>query len=139
VGDLVGLVPVDELRPRVDEILAFLTGLLIPHMEATEHTLHPELQRLFEGRDFLGPTRRQHGEIRSHIEEIRRVRAQFDAGPLAASHAVVLRRVIFQLYAELKVHLAEEQQCLAIVEHSVTPERAEALADAMAHAGSELT
>ena len=41
VGDLVGAAPVAELRPRVDEVAAFLNGLLLPHMEAAEHTLYP--------------------------------------------------------------------------------------------------
>jgi SAM-dependent methyltransferase len=137
VGDLVGNAPVDELRPRLDEVLVFLTDLLLPHMEATEHILYPELQRLFECRDLLDPMRREHAEIRDHIVEIRRIRALFDAGPPAAAQMASLRRVIFQLFAELKVHLAEEQQCLPIVEHSVPPDRAEALADAMEHAGIE--
>lgn len=139
VGDLVGLAPIDELRSRVDGVLAFLTGLLVPHMEATEQTLHPELQRLFECRDSLGPMKRQHAEIRSHIGEIRRIRTQLAAGPPSTAQAAALRRVIFRLYADLKVHLAEEQQCLPIVEHSVTPDRAEALAAAMEHAGTERT
>ncbi len=139
VGDLVGLAPVDELRARVDEVLAFLTGILIPHMEATELTLHPELQRLFECRDLVGPMKRHHAEIRRHIGEIRSVRAQLDAGPLSAGQEMALRRVIFGLYAELKVHLSEEQRCLPIVGHSVTPDRAEALAVAMEHAGTDVT
>ena len=83
--------------------------------------------------------RRAHDEIRGQIGEIGRIRAQLDSGPLSATAAVALRRVIFRLYAALKVHLAEEQECLPIVEHNVTPDRAEALAVAMEHPGTELT
>jgi ubiquinone/menaquinone biosynthesis C-methylase UbiE len=139
VGDLVGLAPVDELRAGIDAVLAFFTDILIPHMEATEHTLHPELRRLFECRDLVGPMKRQHAEIRRHIGRIRRIRAELDAGPLSVAQSAALRRDVFRLYAELKVHLAEEQQCLPIVGHSVTPDRAEALAVAMEHAGTDLT
>jgi hypothetical protein len=48
---------------------------------------------------------------------------------------VALRRVIFRLYAMLKVHLAEEQLYLGIIEQGVSAEGAEKLATAMDHLG----
>jgi hypothetical protein len=44
--------------------------------------------------------------------------------------------VIFHLYALLKVHLAEEQVYLDILDRREAPEMSEALAAAMAHPGS---
>jgi len=132
-GDLVGIAPIDELQGRVAELLAFFTTMLLPHMEATEQALYPEFQRLVPCRDLLESMRREHSEIRGQIDEVRRLHSQLVAGELTTSDAAELRRVIFGLYAKLKVHLADEQECLPILEHGVTPDKADALAAAMDH------
>jgi hypothetical protein len=135
VGDLVGAGPVGELRPRVDEVAAFLNGLLLPHMEAAEQTLYPELERMLQNRHSMTPMRREHDEIRQLVAELVRLQLRLDAGPLHMSETVALRRVIFRVYAMLKVHLAEEQLYLGIIEHGVSAESAEKLAAAMDHSG----
>jgi hypothetical protein len=132
-GDLVGIAPVDELQGRVAELLAFFTTMLLPHMEATEQALYPEFQRLVPCRDLLESMRREHSEIRGQIDEVRRLHSRLAAGVLTTGDAAELRRVIFGLYAKLKVHLADEQQCLPILENGVTPDKADALAAAMDH------
>ncbi len=135
VGDLVGSAPLSELRPRVDELAEFLNGLLLPHMEAAEKTLYGELERLLQNRHSMTPMRREHDEIRQLVTELVRLQHRLEAGPLQTNEAVALRRVIFRLYGILKVHLAEEQLYLGIVEHGVSPEGAEKLAAAMDHSG----
>jgi hemerythrin-like domain-containing protein len=135
VGDLVGSAPVADLRPRVDEVAAFLDGLLLPHMEAAEHTLYPELERMLQNRHSMTPMRREHSEIRQLVAELVRLQERLDAGPLHTSEIVALRRAIFRLYAMLKVHLAEEQLYLGIIEQGVSDEAAEKLAAAMSHSG----
>ena len=135
VGDLVGVAPVAELRPRVDEVAAFLTGLLLPHMEAAENTLYGELERMLQNRHSMTPMRREHDEIRQLVAELSRLQRSLGAGPLHTGETVALRRVIFRLYAMLKVHLAEEQLYLGIIEHGVSAESAEKLAAAMEHGG----
>jgi hemerythrin-like domain-containing protein len=133
-GDLVGA-PVAELRPSVDATSAFLNDLLLPHMEAAERTLYPELERMLQNRHSMTPMRREHDEIRQLVAEVVRLQARLDAGPLHTSETVALRRVIFRLYAMLKVHLAEEQLYLGIIDHGVSAEGAEKLAAAMDHSG----
>jgi hemerythrin-like domain-containing protein len=135
VGDLVGAAPVAELRPRVDEVAAFLNGLLLPHMEAAENTLYRELERMLQNRHSMTPMRREHDEIRQLVAELVRLQLRLGAGALHTSDAVALRRVIFRLYAMLKVHLAEEQLYLGVIEHGVSAESAEKLAAAMDHSG----
>lgn len=135
VGDLVGGAPVAELRPRIDETATFLTDLLVPHMEAAERTLYPELERMLQNRHSMTPMRREHDEIRQMVAEFVRVQHKLDAGPLQTSETVALRRIIFRLYAILKVHLAEEQLYLGIIQHGVSTENADALAAAMEHSG----
>jgi hemerythrin-like domain-containing protein len=135
VGDLVGGTSVADLRPRIDETAAFLTDLLVPHMEAAERTLYPELERLLQNRHSMTPMRREHDEIRQLVAGFVRLQQKLDAGPLQTSETVALRRVIFRLYAILKVHLAEEQLYLGIIQKGVSPDGADALAAAMEHSG----
>jgi hemerythrin-like domain-containing protein len=135
LGDLIGSAPLAELRPQVDEAAAFLTGLLIPHMEAAEHTLYPELERLLQNRHSMTPMRREHAEIRQLVDGLLHVQKEIVKGQLSTGGAVALRRVVFRLYALLKVHLAEEQLYVRIIEHGVSADAADALAAAMAHEG----
>ena len=136
VGDLIGTAPLTELRPKVDELSAFLTGLLIPHMDAAEQTLYPELERLLQNLHSMTPMRREHGEIRKLVADLGRFQARVDDGRLSTGDAVALRRVVFRLFALLKVHLAEEQLYLGIIEKGTSAESAAALAAAMEHAGT---
>ena len=135
VGDQLGTASVAELRPRVDDLAAFLNGLLLPHMEAAERTLYPELERMLQNRHSMTPMRREHDEIRKLVAELVRLQQRLDAGPLHTGETVALRRVIFRLYAMLKVHLAEEKLYLGIIEHGVSAESAEKLAAALDHSG----
>lgn len=135
VGDLVGAAPVADLQPRVDEMASFLNGLLLPHMESAERTLYPELERMLQNRHSMTPMRREHAEIRQLVAELVRLQQRLEAGPPHTSDTVALRRVIFRLYAMLKVHLAEEQLYLGIIEHGVSAEDALKIAAAMDHSG----
>jgi len=135
VGDQLGTASVAELRPRVDDLAAFLNGLLLPHMEAAERTLYPELERMLQNRHSMTPMRREHDEIRKLVAELVRLQQRLDAGPLHTGETVALRRVVFRLYAMLKVHLAEEELYLGIIEHGVSAESAEKLAAALDHSG----
>jgi hemerythrin-like domain-containing protein len=135
VGDLIGSVPVAELAPRLDEVCVFLTDLLVPHMEAAERALYPELERMLQNRHSMTPMRREHAEIRTLVEDLARRRTGIDEGRLTVADAVALRRVVFRLYAMLKVHLAEEQLYLDLIEHEVSADAGATLASALEHAG----
>ena len=69
------------------------------------------------------------------VDGLLRVQKDLDKGQLSTGEAVALRRVVFRLYALLKVHLAEEQLYVGIIDHGVSAEAADALAAAMEHAG----
>jgi hypothetical protein len=135
MGDLIGSVPLAELRPRVDDAATFLTELLIPHMEAAERALYPELERMLQNRHSMSPMRREHGDIRRLVDDLVLIQQDLDKGHLTTGAAVSLRRVVFRLYALLKVHLAEEQLYIGIIDHGVSAEAAEALGAAMEHGG----
>lgn len=136
LADLIDSAPVAVLRTQVDETVTFLAGTLIPHMETAERTLYPELERMLQNRHSMSPMRREHAEVRHLVEQLRQIRQHLDSEQLATGDAIALRRVIFRLYALMKVHLAEEALYVGIVEHGVSTEAADALAAAMAHAGT---
>ena len=90
---------------------------------------------MLQNRHSMTPMRREHVEIRTLVDDLARRRTGIDEGRLTVAEAVALRRVVFRLYAMLKVHLAEEQLYLDLVEHDVSAEAGETLASALEHAG----
>ena len=67
------------------------------------------------------------------VDRLRRVRTTQKQWEAFASEMIALRRSVFALYALLKVHLAEEDLYLKVVEKGVTEEVAGVLAVAMEH------
>ena len=135
-GDMVATASPADLRTRLDKTHAFLTEVLIPHIAATEATLYPELERMFQNVHSMAPLRREHAEVRRLTAELARIREQMGEQKISVGASIALRRVIFRLFALLKVHLAEEQVYLDILNRREAPEMADALAAAMAHPGS---
>lgn len=125
----------DEARASLDEMSGFLTGTLLPHIDAAERTLYPELERMFQNRHSMAPMRREHTEVRRLVAELADLTAEVDATRLTLGRTLALRRVLFHLFSILKIHLAEEEAYLRIVEHGVTADVADMLAAAMDHPG----
>jgi iron-sulfur cluster repair protein YtfE (RIC family) len=128
--------PADEVRRSVDAMSAFLSDTLVPHVDAAERALYPELERMFQNRHSMAPMRREHAEVRRLVAAFAKLTTQVDAGQVTIGRTLALRRVIFQLYALLKIHLAEEEAYLRIVDHGVTSDVADMLAAAMEHPGT---
>ena len=135
-ADLIGEAQPAEISLALGQTSAFLTDLLLPHMEATEHAVYPELERLFQNRHSMSPMRREHAEIRARVREIDQLRIAAAERSLSLTQQTQLRRALFTLYALMKIHLAEELLYAEIIETGATPEKEAALETAMAHAGS---
>jgi iron-sulfur cluster repair protein YtfE (RIC family) len=135
-ADLLDGGSVEELRTQLDAMCDFMTGLLVPHMDAAERALYPELERMMQNRHSMTPTRREHAQIRAGIDQLIALRDRVRPPRLSLNDQVALRRTIFQLYGLLKVHLAEEMLYADIVEKGASVEAEEALATAMEHSGA---
>jgi iron-sulfur cluster repair protein YtfE (RIC family) len=133
LGDLIGPSVTDALRTQLDELVPFLTGTLVPHVDTAEQTLYPELERLQQNAHSMTPMRREHDRIRHLVDDLAALRRVFDVGTPGIRDTVALRRSVFALYALLKVHLAEEELYMHIVERGVSTDAANALAAAMDH------
>jgi iron-sulfur cluster repair protein YtfE (RIC family) len=125
----------DGAAKPLAELTTFLTDTLIPHMEVAEHTLYPVLERLFQNRHSMSPMRREHDDVRRLIASVVDLSAGFDAAQHTVGRTLALRRVLFRLYALLKIHLAEEEVYLRIVDRGMTDEAGAVLAAALEHPG----
>jgi hypothetical protein len=132
VADALLPVPSGAALEGLRETREFLTGTLLPHMEAAERALYPELERLFQNRHSMAPMRREHARIRELVGETG-VLVDQAAGHLTLGRTLGLRRVLFQLYAMLKVHLAEEEAYLHIIERGLQEDLSDALGAALQH------
>lgn len=135
VGDVLLEAEGAELRRRAIEMSTFLTTTLIPHVDAAERALYPELERMLQNRHSMAPMRREHVEVRRLSSEFARLAGQIEGPRLAIGARLAIRRILFQLYALLKIHLAEEEVYLRIVEHGVSEDVAEVLAASLDHPG----
>jgi iron-sulfur cluster repair protein YtfE (RIC family) len=133
LGDALLTAPAEQVRADLQALGTFLSTTLLPHMEASEATIYPEMERMLQNRHSMTPMRREHEQIRRLVGEIGRLAADIDTRHLSLGRSIALRRVVFQLYALLKVHIAEEETYIRIVEHGVTADVGEALAAALAH------
>ncbi len=127
--------PIEELRPRLLEVDEWLTGLLIPHLDAAERTLYPELERMLQNQHSMTPMRREHEAIRRLVGEYSRLVKGLGEGKPKVGRILALRRVFYRLFAILEIHLAEEELYIPIINHGVTDEAAELMAAALDHPG----
>jgi hypothetical protein len=128
------------LGPRTGDALAgladlrlFLSGTLLPHVEAAERTLYPELERMFQNRHSMAPMRREHEDLRAMIAQLEAQVAEVGDSQVTVGRALALRRVMFRMYAMLKVHLAEEEAYMRLMDRSLTTDVADLLAAALEH------
>jgi hypothetical protein len=115
----------------------FIVEQLLPHMEAIEATLYGELERLMEGRHSMAPMRREHADLRRLIEATGAYHDLVTSGRLGPAETVGLRRALYRLHALLRVHLAEEELYLRVLEGNLGEAEKEELARGIEHAVAE--
>lgn len=134
LAETIGRVEPAELQANLRGECEFLVGELQPHMAAIETALYGRLEQLMEGRHSLGPMRDEHARVRRLIASVceasERVRAMTDAEQIG------LRRVLYRLHSILKVHLAEEELYLGVLDRNLSAGEKDALARAIEHAGA---
>lgn len=127
----------DEFAARFETECQFIVGQLMPHIDAIEHALYGELDRLMDTRHSMQPMRDEHQQLRRLFASLCRYRAMVAVGELDQAAAIGLRRVLYRLYTLLKVHLAEEELYLRIIERDLSSEEKDVLARGLDHASAE--
>lgn len=115
----------------------FIVGQLVPHMEAIETTLYGQLERLMEGRHSMVPMRREHAELRRLIESTGQYHEAVASGQVGPAEAMGLRRALYRLHAMLRVHLAEEELYLRVLDRNLSDAEKDELARGIEHAMAE--
>lgn len=137
LADMVGHVECDALHALFEEEYAFIVGQLVPHIQAIEATLYEPLERLMEGRHSMAPMRQEHAEVGRLVHELGRYRGHVEGCSWSALEGMALRRALYRLHAILRVHLAEEELYLGVLDQSLSDEERDRLARGIDHAMAE--
>lgn len=106
----------DQITPGCDlapvrVLLGRLEDQLLPHERAEERLLYPVMARVLGGDDPTGAMSRAHAEIEHQVGRLRRVLAELPQGhPADAADAVELQRLLYGMYAVLRLHNAQEDE-----------------------------
>ena len=115
------------LRDRICREHVFLTGEFLPHMEIEQKGWYPALELITSEGGSLAPMEHAHEEVRSLIDTLGRACHVTDQA-LDAYWVLDARRTLYQLYALLKVHLAEEELHAPVLERQLSETQATGLA-----------
>lgn len=114
IADDAPAMPEQALRDRVDIAHQFLVNDFLPHMDAEQETLHPVMERLLRERHPRIPLGHTHHEIRGLIDVLDALSEP--GGVVGTAWLLETRRALYELFALLKIHLAEEELFAPILE-----------------------
>ena len=137
IAEMIGREDCASIHVSFEEAYGVIVGQLVPHMDAIETTLYAQLERLMGHRHSMAPMREEHRQMRRLIEVIGRYRVHVAGCRLGSVEALALRRALYRLYSILKVHLAEEELYLGVLEQNLTDEEKDILARGIDHANAQ--
>ena len=132
VADLIGEASISEIQQGVEEVYDFLANHLKPHAEAEDAALYPAVQKVLGSPDATRTMSRDHTEIGRYIDELASLNENLSTVALTSELTRSLRRVLYGVYALVKVHFAKEEEVyLPILDPRLTPESAQEMFEAM--------
>jgi hypothetical protein len=115
LADRVGEAQPAELGPLLDRECAYLTRELQPLMAEVEAARYGRLDQLMAGRHSMQPMREEHAHLRQLVELLR---GYCSGAKTDDVDGIGLRRVLYRLHTMLKLHLAEEELYLTVLDGS---------------------
>ena len=91
-------------------LLVRLESDVLPHELADEQLLVPLVERALQGAEATAALSRTHAEIAYQVSRVRRLLEGVDDGDVQPEDAVELRRLLYGLYAVLRLHNAQEEE-----------------------------
>jgi heavy metal translocating P-type ATPase len=91
-------------------LLDRLENELLPHERADEELLVPLVGRALKGTDAAAALSRTHAEIEHQVSRLRRLFSGLDNENVQPEDVVELRRLLYGLYAVLRLHNAQEEE-----------------------------
>jgi iron-sulfur cluster repair protein YtfE (RIC family) len=105
-----GLSKLDSDLAPVNTLLDRLEGELLPHERADEALLVPLVGRALGGTDATAAMSRTHAEIEHQVSRLRRLLNSLEIETIQPEDVVELRRLLYGLYAVLRLHNAQEEE-----------------------------
>jgi iron-sulfur cluster repair protein YtfE (RIC family) len=138
VADSAGDASMQALRAGVDEAYEFLAYHLIPHAQAEDSALYPVVDRVLGAPGATATMSRDHVEVGRLTQELASLRSQLSGATASAPTVQALRRVLYGLYALVKVHFAKEEEVyLPLLDARLSPVEAQHVFEAMEAAAKE--
>ena len=134
LAEMVGRVECAALHALYNEEYGFVAAQLIPHIDTVEAVLYERLEVLMGPRHAMAPMREEHETVRHLVAELGTYQVHEDHCTWNEREGLALRRALYRLHALLKVHLAEEEQYLAVLDRSLTDAEKDVLARHLEHA-----
>lgn len=132
IAEIVGDATVNEIRNGVEEVYDFLAYHLVPHALAEDEALYPIIQKVLSSPDATKTMSRDHVEIGRYIDELAILKRGLTSESLAVAQTKSLRRVLYGVYALVKVHFAKEEEVyLPILDQRLSPESAHEMFEKM--------
>jgi iron-sulfur cluster repair protein YtfE (RIC family) len=132
VAEWVGEESVDEIRKGLEEVYDFLANHLKPHAEAEDAALYPVVQKVLGSPDATKTMSRDHVEVGRYIDELASLKRNLTGAMLTSEQTKSLRRVLYGVYAVVKVHFAKEEEVyLPMLDQHLTTESAHEMFGAM--------
>ena len=132
VADSIGFASTESIREGIGQAYTFLIHQLIPHAQAEEQVLYPTVGKLLRSLEATDTMSRDHLEVIRLTEELEALRLHLFYAPLSEADEQALRRVLYGLYAIIRLHLAKEEEIyLPILEARLPAAEVDHLVEAM--------
>ena len=124
----------------LDEAIEFLAEQLVPHALAEDVTLYPAVERLMAAPGATQSMSRDHVEVARMIHDLRLLRTGIgDASTMDADDLEEARRVLYGLYAVVRLHFQKEEELyLPVLDAGLGAEEAAVLFEAMEKAAARV-
>jgi iron-sulfur cluster repair protein YtfE (RIC family) len=127
VADSLPDAPLEQIRDGIQEVYEFLAYHLIPHAQAEEAALYPAVQQVLGSPQATRTMSRDHVEVGRYVEELDELRQD-----LSPRNTKSLQRVLYGLYALVKVHFAKEEEVyLPILDERLSLDQAREMFESM--------
>ena len=134
LAEMIGRVECAALHALYNEEYGFVAAQLIPHIDTVEAVLYERLEVLMGPRHTMAPMREEHETVRALVAELGTYQVHEDHCTWNEMEGLAVRRALYRLHALLKVHLAEEEQYLAVLDRNLTDAEKDELARRLEHA-----
>jgi len=123
------------LVSRIGKVHGFLTEHLLAHARIEEEALYPVVARAMGAPEATATMSRDHLEIGRLVDELGALHGQLAGDLITPGQAGALRRVLYGLYAVVKLHFAKEEEVyLPLLDTRLNEGQGRALLEALEHA-----